>query len=58
MVSVTHIIIQMVWVIILPSTDGVGDSKRDEDADPKEALPPHTSDANMELGGISREGTY
>ena len=49
----------MVWVIInWFISDGVGDSKRDEDADPKEALSPHTSDAHMELRGISREGTY
>ena len=28
-------------------SDGVGDSKRDKDADPKKTLPPHTSDAHM-----------
>ena len=47
----------MVWVTNFV-TDGMGDSKRDKDADPEEAVSPHTSDAHMELRGISREGTY
>ena len=37
-------------------SDGVGDPKRNKDADPAKTLPSHTSDAHMELRGLSREG--